>query len=421
MKEYLPRILDAVLEEYLDEFGAVYLRGPKWVGKTTTSLQKAKSAIKLQDPSVAELRRIGPEFFIDYILQGEFPRLIDEWQLLPSIWDAVRFQVDEQGLSGMYILTGSSVPPEDTARHSGTGRISWLTMYPMSLFESQESSGAISLTTLFKTPHLQTPVHSPMSVEEMAFVLCRGGWPNSIGRTEQAALLIGQQYITALVESDLSQVIESQIAPQRVQALLSSYARNISTIADNKTIIEDVQTSGTSFSESSFYAYTNGLRRLFVIEDIPAWSPPIRSKTSIRAKHKREFVDPSLAVAALGLNPDRILDDLQYMGFLFETLCIRDLRVYSQHLGGRISYYHDRYGLECDCVLHLRDGTFALIEFKLGGDLIDEGATHLLQLAALLKENNFPLPAFLLVVTAGKVAYQRDDGVLVVPIATLGP
>ncbi len=421
MRKYLPRVLDTVLDTHLETFGAVYLRGPKWVGKTTTSLRKSNSAIKLQDPSLNELRRIGSDFFINHILDGDFPRLIDEWQLLPSIWDAVRFQVDEQNIPGMYILTGSTAPPSDDMRHSGTGRFSWLTMYPMSLFESQESSGAVSLATLFNTSHLKIPAHSPMSIEELAFVLCRGGWPNSVGRNEQAALLIGQQYITALAESDLSLVTESNKIPQRTLALLASYARNISTLADNKTIIEDVHTSGTSFSESSFHEYTNGLRRLFVIEDIPAWSPAIRSKTAIRAKHKREFTDPSLAVAALGLSSSKLLDNIRYMGFLFETLCIRDLRVYSQHLGGSISYYRDRYGLECDCVLHLQDGSFALIEFKLGGNLIDEAAAHLLQLKTLLTKNNLPLPTFLMVITAGNIAYQREDGVLVVPIATLGP
>jgi predicted AAA+ superfamily ATPase len=260
-----------------------------------------------------------------------------------------------------------------------------------------------------------------MTIEELAFILCRGGWPGSIDREEAEALLIGQQYITALAESDLSKVTTSEKTPNRVLALLASYARNISTLADNQTIIKDIQATGTSFSESTFYEYNNGLKRLFVIDDIPAWRPNIRSKTSMRSNPKREFVDPSLAVAALGLSSNRLLDDLKYLGFLFETLCIRDLRAYSQHLGGSISYYHDRYGLECDCVLHLRDGRFGLIEFKLGGNLVDEGAAHLLKLKDQLAKHKLHLPSFLMVVTAGKFAYQREDDVLVVPIATLGP
>ncbi|MCK9524259.1 MAG: ATP-binding protein [Proteobacteria bacterium] len=421
MDKYLPRILDNVLDEHLQTFGAVYMRGPKWVGKTTTALQKANSSIKLQNPALDELREMGFSFISKRILEGKNPRLIDEWQLIPQTWDAVRYQVDEQAKKGLYILTGSTVPPDDETRHSGTGRISWITMYPMSLFESNESSGAVSLSLLFAKATLVNSEQSSMTVEELAFILCRGGWPNSVARKESDALLIGQQYITALAESDLSRVTDSRKSPQRILNLLASYARNVSTLADNRTIIQDVESTGISFSESTFHEYSNGLKRLFVIEDIPAWSPNIRSKTTIRAKAKREFVDPSLAVAALGLSPSRLLDDLKYMGFLFETLCIRDLRVYSQHLGGFISYYHDRYGLECDCVLHLRDGRFALIEFKLGGKLIDEGATHLLKLKSLLEENNLQAPSFLMVITAGKFAYQRKDGVLIVPLATLGP
>lgn len=421
MDKYLPRILDNVLDEHLQTFGAVYMRGPKWVGKTTTALQKANSSIKLQNPALDELREMGFSFISKRILEGKNPRLIDEWQLIPQTWDAVRYQVDEQAKKGLYILTGSTVPPDDETRHSGTGRISWITMYPMSLFESNESSGAVSLSLLFAKATLVNSEQSSMTVEELAFILCRGGWPNSVARKESDALLIGQQYITALAESDLSRVTDSRKSPQRILNLLASYARNVSTLADNRTIIQDVESTGISFSESTFHEYSNGLKRLFVIEDIPAWSPNIRSKTTIRAKTKREFVDPSLAVAALGLSPSRLLDDLKYMGFLFETLCIRDLRVYSQHLGGFISYYHDRYGLECDCVLHLRDGRFALIEFKLGGKLIDEGATHLLKLKSLLEENNLQAPSFLMVITAGKFAYQRKDGVLIVPLATLGP
>ncbi len=421
MDTYLPRILDGVLDAYLEAFGAVYLRGPKGVGKATTAQQKVKSVITLQDPSAEDLISIGRVDFTNRILDGEYPRLIGEWQLMPKIWDAVRVRVDDQSKNGMYILTGSAVPPTDEMRHSGSGRISRLTMYPMSLFESKESSGAISLSALFENAHLQQVEDSPLTVEEIAFALCRGGWPASIGKGEQTALLMGQEYITALAESDLSKVTGSKKTPQRVLALLASLARNSSGVAENKTIIQDVQHAGVSLSESTFHEYINALRRLFVIEDIPAWSPAIRSKTTIRSKPKREFIDPSLAVASLALNPNMLLDDLRYMGFLFETLCLRDLRVYSQHLGGHLSHYHDRYGLSCDCVLHLRDGRYALIEFKLGGNLVDEGAAHLLRLRDLLSEHGLRLPSFLMVLTAGKFAYQRDDGVLVVPVATLAP
>jgi len=420
VKSYITRILDVLLEEYLQTFGAVNIQGPKWCGKTTTAEQKAKSIIRFQDPDQGESNRMMAEINASYLLKGAYPRLLDEWQVVPPIWDAVRLAVDNEQEEGMFILTGSSVPVDDGIHHSGTGRISRLVMRPMSLFESGESNGSVSLSSLFSSTTPIDPQKSEITIPDLAFLMCRGGWPASVNKSEKSALLIAQEYIVSLAESEVSRTSGSKKNPQRVMNLLRSYARNISTLATNESIIGDIQANDLSFSETTYYEYLNALQRLYIVEDVPAWNPAIRSKTALRSRSKHELADPSLVVAGLGLSLDVLLKDLPFMGFVFETLCIRDLRVYSQKMGGSISYYHDRYDLECDCVLHLRDGRYALIECKMGGSGIDEGAEHLLELVRLIKLHKMQAPSFLMVLTASEIAYERPDGVKVVPIGCLG-
>lgn len=421
MAEYMERIIDGVLTEYLEVFGAVLLVGPKWCGKTTTAKQQARSVIQLQDPAKAHEYMQMIDVDPSLILKGDTPLLLDEWQTAPVLWDSVRTEVDNRNSSGQFILTGSAVPLDNSRMHTGTGRIARVKMYPMSLYESKDSNGTISLEGLFHGITDINGISSLMRVEDIAYVICRGGWPASIGKSARASSLITSSYVDAVCESDVSRLDENMKNPQRIRSILRSYARNVSTLATKATIRKDVIANDQNISEATFFSYLNALERLFVIEDIPAWNPAIRSKTAIRSGAKRGFVDPSLACASLGLTAEGLLQDLNTLGFLFESLVIRDLRIYSQHLGGEISYYHDRYGLECDAVLHLRDGRYALIEMKLGSREIEEGAAHLCKLKALIQEHDLKEPSFLMVITGGQFAYRREDGVLIVPIGCLKP
>ena len=427
--KYLPRIIDGLLEERLDAMGAVLIAGPKWCGKTTTAEQQAKSVLKMQDPDKAAGYLATAEVEPSLLLRGQNPRLIDEWQLAPVLWDAVRNAVDEQNETGLYILTGSTTIDETKIMHSGTGRISRMTMYPMSLFESGESTGNISLTALFQNTKLDiNGVHSDLSIENLVFAACRGGWPSSLKKkTEKAKLFVAQDYIANICDSDASTVDGVKRSPERVWAVLQSYARNISTLATDKTILEDVTANYMDFSEPTLLSYLNALERLYVIEDVPAWCPSIRSATAIRSSKKKEFSDPSIAVAALSLSPEALLQDLNTFGYIFECLCIRDLKVYSSAMGGKVSYYRDRYNLEADAVLHLQDGRYALIEFKLGSRGIENGAAHLLELKELIRKAKairqvrLREPDLLIVITGGDMAYTRKDGVHIVPIGCLCP
>ena len=343
------------------------------------------------------------------------------------MWDAVRVSVDNLKEQGLYILTGSTSVDESKIMHSGTGRITRLLMRPMSLYESKESNGKISLIELFNSPNMDiNGIESNLDIEELIFATCRGGWPDSLNRSSRKSQLsVATNYIKNICESDASTVDGVKRDPQRVNIILQSYARNISTLASDKVILKDIHSHFGDFNIKTYYSYIDALSRLFVIKNIPAWSPNIRSASAIRSKPKKEFIDPSIAVAALNLTPEQLLYDLNTFGFIFETLCIRDLSVYSSAVGGYISYYHDRYDLEADCVLHLKDGRYALIEFKLGSTKIDEGAKHLLKLNDLIKMNiaknnlNIKEPSFLAVVTGGKFAYTRKDGVKILPIGCL--
>ena len=424
---YLPRIVDSELDLRLRAVGATIIVGPKWCGKTTTAKQKSKSVLEMQDPDLQEgylkLAATKPSM----LLEGENPRLIDEWQLAPVLWDAIRVSVDRKKEKGLYLLTGSVVVDEEKIKHTGIGRISRLEMDTMSLFESGESSGQISLKGLFDDPEASVDgAKGKLSVEELIFAVCRGGWPSSLTAVgDDAKLFVATDYFSNVVEVDISRVDDVERDPALAAQLLRSYARNVSTLATKASIRKDIL-AVREVSLPTIDSYLSALRKLFVIKDIEAWCPAIRSATDIRASLKRGFSDPSIAVAALGVGPEYFRKDFKTFGFLFESLVMRDLRVYSRALGGRISYYRDRYGLEADAVLHLKDGRYALIEIKLGSNEIEEGAEHLKEVKRLIGEYNkgetqcpLRMPDILMVVTGGEYAYKREDGVIVCPISAL--
>lgn len=427
MKRYLPRYLDEELEELLEYMGAVLIVGPKWCGKTTTAKQHAKSVIQLQDPANSKnylkLADINPLL----LLEGDNPRLIDEWQMAPELWDAVRYSVDESDGEGLYILTGSTVVDDTKIMHSGAGRIHRLLMRPMSLFESEESNGKISLIELFDNPELDIDgIASDLSVPDLIFAMCRGGWPESLNKnTEKQQLMIAKSYLNIICEVDTTSIDGVKRNPDKIKELLKSYSRNISSFTKNTTIIADIREHHGSMSEKTYYDYVNVLKQLFVIDEIKAWGPAIRSRTAMRNASKKSFIDPSIAVAALDLTPEKLLYDLNTGGHIFENLCIRDINVYSSLRGGRVLQYHDQNGLEVDCVLVLGNGDYALIEFKLGSSEEEDGASNLIKLKSLINyrrelgEINLPEPKFLAIVNGGKYAYTRDDGVKVIPIGCL--
>lgn len=425
MKNYRPRIADEMLRKMLRRIGAVLVQGPKWCGKTTTSEQIAKSVLYMADPSMQKAYLQTAELNTSLLLVGETPRLIDEWQLAPKIWDAVRFEVDHRGEEGQFILTGSAVPAStENINHTGTGRISRLTMRPMSLFESGESNGSVSFEWLFSQPENQPIGIANLSINDLAFLICRGGWPNSVTKQKDDALALAFDYFDAVTESDVSRVDSVKRVPEKVRRLMRSYARHQGTQTSVDVIKQDMLSNDDgTISENSIISYIDALKMIFVIEDMAAWNPNLRSKTAIRTADTRYFVDPSIATAALGLGPTDLLNDLNTMGLLFETLAVRDLRVYADALDGKIYHYRDKTGLECDAVMHLRNGSYGLIEIKLGGDtLIAEGVETLTDLSKKIDTTKMPNPSFLMVLTGiGEYAYRREDGVYVVPIGCLKP
>ena len=427
--EYLERAADRMLKDRLDGFGAVLIEGPKWCGKTTTASRQAKSIIKLQDPDNAAEYLATAATKPSLLLKGSNPRLIDEWQDAPVLWDTIRNDVDGREDVGLYILTGSNTVKKDKIKHSGTGRIAKMKMYPMSLWESKESSGEISLQRLFdESDYIIDGAQSPLSIEDLIFVACRGGWPASLkARTNVAKLLTAQEYLGTLCSDDINRIDGVRRNERIALLILRSYARNISTLAKKTAILTDITASGEfNVSMDTMDDYLEVFNRLFVIKDIEAWCPPIRSKTAIRSSMKREFIDPSIAVAALGLAPEVLQTQLKTFGFIFENMCARDLRAYSQQQRGTLSYYRDRYNLESDLVLHLDDGRYALIECKLGSAEIENGAGHLKEIVRLIKEfnktekqNPIREPDLLIVLTGGKIAYTRPDGVKIIPLGCL--
>ncbi|WP_288839206.1 ATP-binding protein [uncultured Megasphaera sp.] len=423
MKEYLPRIADKLLEERLDAKGAVLIEGPKWCGKTTTAKQKAKSFISMDRPDMTRQYQQMAEISPNTLLKGETPRLIDEWQISPNLWNAVRYEVDNRDEFGQFILTGSAVPNGfDDSMHTGTGRISKLLMRTMSLFESKDSSGEVSIKDLFKGENISAI--NETSLEKIAFFICRGGWPKAIGLDEKPALFQAIDYFDAIVSTDISRVDSIKRDKERTKRLLKSYARHVGTQSSLETIRQDMLANQSdTFDQGTLYSYLDALRKIFVIEDSAAWNPNLRSKTSIRTTETRYFSDPSIATASLGMGPNDLLNDLNTMGFLFENLCVRDLRIYTDYLDGTVYHYRDKSGLECDAVIHLRNGAYGLIEIKLGGDkLIEEGAKTLKDLASKIDTKNMFKPSFMMVLCAkAPFAYKRNDDVYVIPITALRP
>lgn len=427
--KYLHRIADDVLKERLEAFGAVLIEGPKWTGKTTTAEQQAKSVLKLQDPDRRDDNLTTAATMPSLLLRGQQPRLIDEWQDAPMLWDAVRTAIDKSGgVHGQYILTGSNTVDKDKIYHTGTGRISRMKMLPMSLWESRDSSGEVSLNELFNNPNYDIDgATSKLDIPSLIRVACRGGWPATLQMPEKLGMLIASDYVNSVCEVDISSIDKKQRNPKIARQIMRSYARNISTIAKKTNILADITSSeDISLSIDTFDDYITALEKLFVIQDIDAWSPAIRSKTAIRSMPKRGFCDPSIVVAAMGVNADGLETQLKTFGFIFEQMCARDLRAYTPGFGNHLSYYRDRYGLEADLVLHLDDGRYALIECKLGSREIEEGSKHLLEIKRLIQEANkterqLPLrePDLMIILTGGSMAYTRPDGVKVIPLACL--
>ena len=412
-----------MLAERLRRKGAVLVEGPKWCGKTTTAAQQAKSILYMADPMSRQQNLQAAKVNVQHLLKGETPRLIDEWQIAPSLWDSVRFEVDQRSGYGHFILTGSSVPPSmDDIFHSGTGRFSKLKMRTMSLYESQDSSGEVSFRDLFENPQSSLNGSSNIDINRLAFLICRGGWPGALDLKEKDALAQAYDYYDLVCDSDISRVDNVERNPQRVRLLMRSYARHQGTMATIGTILADMKANeASSLSDNTVYDYINALKKIFVIEDMPAWNPNLRSKTALRTSDNRYFIDSAIATSALGASPDDLINDLNTMGLLFETLAVRDLRVYADALDGQVYHYRDKKGLECDAILHLRNGSYGLIEIKLGGDdLIEEGANSLKKLANEIDTTRMKSPSFMMVLTGvGDFPYRRDDGVIVVPIGCL--
>ena len=424
MDKYKPRIIDTLLKKKLQAKGAVLIEGPKWCGKTTTAANFSATKVMLAKPNEKENFRNLLEIDSDTALSGDAPMLIDEWQTVPKLWDAVRCAVDERQKMGQFILTGSAVPnkeAESQREHSGTGRFAWLTMRPMSLWESGESSGAISLGNLFSSPD-KILAKNKLKMQDIAYLICRGGWPMSVDLPKEVALEQAFDYYDAVTKEDVTRVDGVKRSSERVCRLMRAYARHQGTQASIATLKEDLQNNdATSLDDDTINSYIDALRKIFVIEDMPAWNPNLRSKTAIRTTDTRYFIDPSIATAALGLGPDDLIGDLNTLGLFFEAMCVRDLRVFAEVLNGRLYHFRDKSGLECDAVMHLRNGKYGLIEIKLGGEtLINAGAETLNTLADKIDTNRMKSPSFKMILTAvGDYAYRRSDGIYVVPIGVL--
>lgn len=422
MRKYKARIADEILKKRLLGKGAVLIEGPKWCGKTTTAEQIAGSILYMADPEKEKQNRTMAEISPGRLLKGEVPRLIDEWQIAPKLWDAVRFEVDHRDELGQFILTGSAVPASyEEIHHTGTGRFSWILMRPMSLFESLDSNGEVSLKELFEAPE-QIDGENHLDLNQLAFLVCRGGWPRAADLDGEIALEQAFDYYDAVVKSDISRADGINRNPERVKRLMRSYARNQGSQATNSVLKDDIAANDAdSLDTDTVYSYITALKKIFVIEEMEAWNPNLRSKTAIRTSNTRYFVDPSIAAAALGLGPQDLIADLNTFGLLFETMCIRDLRVFADALNGKVYHYRDKTELECDAVIHLRNGSYGLIEIKLGGDkLIEEGAENLKKLRDRIDTVKMKEPSFLMVIVGvGDYAYRRPDGVYVVPIGCL--
>ncbi len=422
MNLYKKRIVDKTLLDKLEAKGAVVIDGPKWCGKTTTALQVSKSVLRVDEPGKRDeniqLSEIDPK----RLLEGETPRLIDEWQIAPRIWDSIRYEVDDRGKEGQFVLTGSAVPVESKEiTHSGTGRFTWLTMRPMSLFESGESTGEVSLKELFSGPQTIKGANS-LSLDKLAYVICRGGWPHAIDMKEKPALSQAVDYYDAVVRSDINRADGVNKNPERVKRLMRSYARNQGAQIAYTMLRDDIAANDTdSLNEDTIVSYVDALKKIYVVEEMPAWNPNLRSRTAIRSSDTRYYVDPSIAAASLGIGPHDLVNDLNTLGLLFETLCVRDLRVYAESIDGSVYHYRDNVGLECDTVIYLRNGSYGLAEIKLGGTkLIEQGIANLKSLLKKLDTSKMGAPSFMMIIIGtGEYAYRRDDGIYIVPVGCL--
>jgi len=420
--EYKKRIADELIKKKLKGKGAVLVEGPKWCGKTTTAEELSKSRLYMSKPDSMKQNIMLADVNPSLLLVGEVPRLIDEWQIAPKLWDAVRYEVDHRNEEGQFILTGSAVPVNfDAIYHTGTGRFAKVLMRPMSLFESGESNGSVRIAELFNAPENIGAINS-LDLQKIAFLVCRGGWPRATFQEDEVALEQAYDYYDAIVNQDISRVDGVKRDVQRVKTLMRSYARNQGAQVSNAVLKADMQANDVdSLDEDTVMSYVNALKKIFVVEDMPAWNPNIRSKTAIRTSDTRYYIDPSIAAAALGIGPNDLICDLETYGLLFETMCVRDLRVYADALGGSVYHYRDKTGLECDAVVHLRNGSYGLVEIKLGGeDAIRHGIATLKALAGKIDTDKMKAPSFLMVLTGvGDYAYRREDGVYVVPVGCL--
>ncbi len=420
MKKYYPRIADKLLDEALESAGAVLIEGLKWCGKTWTATKKSKSILYMQDPDTRESNIQAASVKPSLLLRGETPRLIDEWQVAPVLWDSVRHEVDLRGEEGQFILTGSATPIlDEQISHTGTGRISRMKMRPMSLFESNESAGEVSLKELFEQD-CDVGSISNLEIEEIAKAIVRGGWPASVTSKSESSFKRAHDYVDSIVQNDACRVDGIEKNPNKMFALLRSLSRNISTEANYSVLIKDMEGGeNESISRPTIQSYLNVLQRLFVVEDLVAWNPSIRSATPLRVSAKRQFVDPSIATATLGITHENLLLDFNTFGYLFESLCIRDLRVYAEALGGKVYHYRDKSGLECDAVIVLRDGRWGAVEIKLGSNEFDKAAGNLRKFSEIIDTRKMNQPSFLMILTGTKLGYKRDDGISIVPIGCL--
>ena len=418
--EYKKRIVEKEIDENLSCMGAILIRGPKWCGKTTTSKVFAKDVVELQNPDLQEkyinILKTKPSL----LLKGKKPLLIDEWQLFPLLWNSVKYEVDKSGEAGQFILTGSSIPVEDTNLHSGVGRFSIIDMKPMSLYESGDSNGLISLSELLQGNRDIDGIRCNMEFERIPYLIARGGWPSSINVEQKAGLKIIKNYINILCDSDISNIDGVKRNPLLARNILKSYARQVSTIDSDIALYNDIVSNYEDVSQRTVIDYIDVLKKLFIVEEIPAWNPNIRSKTSIRSSLKKTFVDPSLAVAALDCTVEDLLYDIKTLGLLFENLVNRDLSIYAKSNDGYLNHFRDRFGLECDNVIHFPGGKYALVEVKLGESGIEEAKRNLLKLTKIIKENKIiKEPEFMMIITGTEIAYTTDEGILIVPIGCL--
>ena len=422
-EKYLHRISETILEQKLDSSGAVLIEGPKWCGKTSTGAYFAHSILYVQDPDKRQMYKQMADTQPSLLLQGDTPRLLDEWQTIPVLWDAVRFAVDRRQEVNQFILTGSATPLPDSERseieHSGIGRIACIRMHTMSLWESGDSGGEVSLKSLFDHTQPDLMAESKQTIEDLAFLLCRGGWPTTVRMNKRSATEMAYNYVEEIIQQDIHRVDNTEKNPDRVRNVMRSYARNIATMTTASTIMKEVSTNDMTITDKTLSNYLTALRRMFVVEEVKAWMPSLRSKTAIRTSNKRHFTDPSIATAVLELTPKSLLQDFNLFGYLFESMCVRDLRVYCQSIRGDIFHYHDYNNLEADIILRLRDGRWAAIEVKTGQKEIELAAQHLIKLTQVIDTSKVGEPAFLMVLTGGQYAFRRKDGVWVVPLACL--